>query len=136
MKNNAGLLRGLQYFETVARHNSVKSAARELGVTASAVSRQLRELTASLGEQLVVRAGRGIALTPTGRQLANKLAEAFANLEHSILGVVGAPRPQLRLAVCTSFGPGWLAGRLSDFYRVNPDINIELRLLARTVAAL
>lgn len=128
MKNNAGRLRGLQYFEAVARHNSVKSAAEELGVTASAVSRQLRELTAALGEQLVVRSGRGVAITPTGRQLANKLAAAFANLEQSILGVVGAPRPQLRLAVCTSFGPGWLAGRLSDFHRINPDIDLELRL--------
>lgn len=131
MKKKPSRLRGLQYFETVARHGSVKLAAEELGVTASAVSRQLHELTALLGEQLVSRSGRGIVLTQKGRQLADKLGVAFDALEISVLGVIGKARPQLRLAVCTSFGPGWLVGRLGDFQSNHPDIDIELRLFTR-----
>mgnify|MGYP003780184335 CR=1 FL=1 len=49
---NTRLIRGLHYFEVVARHQSVKVAAAELGVSQSAVSHQLRELTDVLGEQL------------------------------------------------------------------------------------
>ena len=52
---NARLMRGLHYFEAVARLQSVKLAAEELGVSQSAVSHQLRELTEVLGEQLLTR---------------------------------------------------------------------------------
>jgi len=63
---DARLIRSLHYFEAVARHGSLKLAAEELGVSQSAVSHQLRDLTTTLGEQLFIRAGRGIALTDTG----------------------------------------------------------------------
>lgn len=128
MRKNAGLLRGLQYFEAVARHMSVKGAAGELGVTSGAVSRQLRDLTIAVGEQLIARSGRGIALTATGRELAARLSAAFVDLDRSIDDVVGGRKPLVRLAVCTSFGPGWLASRMEGFVIANPDYDLELRL--------
>jgi len=128
---DARLIRSLHYFEAVARHQSLKLAAAELGVSQSAVSHQLRELTTALGEQLFIRAGRGIALTPTGRRLADKLAAAFSGLQSSLDDIVGSGRPSLRLAVCSSFGPGWLIPRLPAFYAANPAINLQLRLYAQ-----
>ena len=128
---DARLIRSLHYFEAVARHGSLKLAAEELGVSQSAVSHQLRELTTALGEQLFIRAGRGIALTPTGRQLAGKLAVMFSGLQSSLDDIVGSNRSSLRLAVCSSFGPGWLIHRLSSFYAANPAINLQLRLYAQ-----
>lgn len=130
MKNNTNLLRGLHYFEAVARTGSVRLAAQALGVTDSAVSRQLRELTGALGEQLVVRAGRGIALTAKGSELAEKLRSTFDDLEATVLSVVGGGRRVLRLAVCTSFGPGWLAQHVGEFVAAHPDIDLETRLYA------
>lgn len=50
---NSRLIRGLHYFEAVARHRSLKAAAEELGVSQSAVSHQIRDLTETLGEQLI-----------------------------------------------------------------------------------
>lgn len=129
-RRHPGLIRGLQYFEAVARHRSVSTAAAELGVSQSAVSHQLRELTGILGEQLVVRSGRGIALTGTGEALAARLSIAFANLHDSIDSVVGTDRRTLRLAVCSSFGPGWLIPRLPRFIEANPSIDLQLRLYA------
>lgn len=128
---DARLIRSLHYFEAVARHQSLKQAAAELGVSQSAVSHQLRDLTTALGEQLFLRAGRGIALTPTGRRLADKLATAFSGLQSSLDDIVGSGRPSLRLAVCSSFGPGWLIPRLPAFYAANPEINLQLRLYAQ-----
>lgn len=128
---DARLIRSLHYFETVARHQSVKLAAEELRVSQSAVSHQLRELTTALGEQLFIRAGRGIALTPTGQRLADKLAATFSGLQSSLDDIVGSGRPTLRLAVCSSFGPGWLIPRLRSFYAANPAINLQLRLYAQ-----
>ena len=128
---NARLIRSLHYFEAVARHQSVKLAAEELGVSQSAVSHQLRDLTMALGEQLFNRAGRGIALTATGQRLADKLAVTFSGLQSSLDDIVGSGRRVLRLAVCSSFGPGWLIPRLAGFYAANPAVELQLRLYAQ-----
>ena len=72
-RGNPTLIRGLHYFEAVARNVSIKKAAAELKVSESAVSHQLRELTDVLGEHLFVRSGRGIALTPVGAKLSHRL---------------------------------------------------------------
>lgn len=125
---NARLIRSLHYFEAVARHQSVKLAAVELGVSQSAVSHQLRDLTDALGEQLLIRAGRGIALTATGQRLAETLAATFSGLQSSLDDIIGNGRPVLRLAVCSSFGPGWLLPRLAGFMAAQPQIDLQIRL--------
>lgn len=128
---NARLIRSLHYFEAVARHQSVKLAADELGVSQSAVSHQLRDLTDALGEQLLARSGRGIALTATGQRLAETLATTFSGLQSSLDDIIGSGRPSLRLAVCSSFGPGWLIPRLGGFMAAHPQIDLQLRLHAQ-----
>ena len=60
----------LQSFVLVARLGSVKAAAAELEVTEPAVSVAVAALRRELGDELFVRNGRGIALTPGGRRLA------------------------------------------------------------------
>jgi len=74
----------LQSFVLVARHGSVKAAAAELDVTEPAVSVAVAALRKELGDELFVREGRGIALTPGGRRLA-----ALAN---EILGLAEQAR--------------------------------------------
>jgi DNA-binding transcriptional LysR family regulator len=127
-RRNAGLIRGLQCFEAVARRGSVKAAAEELGVSQSAISHQLRELTRALGEQLLVRSGRGLAVTPSGQRLAERLSATFANLEASLEDIVGGSAQVFRVAVCSSFGPGWLIPRLEGFIGANPGIALQLSL--------
>ena len=117
---NASLIRGLQYFEAVARHQSVKLAAAELGVSQNAVSHQLRQLTKELGEQLLVRSGRGIVLTPVGQRLAEKLSVTFTSLYSSVVDTVGSGRSTLRLAVCSSCAAGWVIPRLNSFFEQQP----------------
>ena len=68
----------LQSFVLVARHGSVKGAAAELSVTEPAVSVAVSALRKELGDELFVRTGRGIALTPGGRRLAALAGEILA----------------------------------------------------------
>ncbi len=131
-RQSTSIIRGLQYFEAVARHQSVKAAAEELGVSQSAVSHQLRELSSVLGEQLLIRSGRGIAVSPMGQLLAERLSLTFASLQASLDEIVGGESRQiLRLAVCSSFGPGWLVPRLPGFIEANPAIDLQLQLYAQ-----
>src|SRR5258708_493670 len=60
----------LQSFVTVARLGSVKAAARSLGVSEPAVSGAVGALRRELGDQLYVRSGGGLELTPGGQRLA------------------------------------------------------------------
>lgn len=131
MNLRVGNMRALECFEAVARLGSIHAAAGELGVTPSAVSHQLRKLTEHVGERLVVRSGRNIALTPAGQRLAVKLNVAFAQIQRSLSETVGGGRTVLRLAVCSSFAPGWLIGRLKSFLAAQPTIDLQLRMYAQ-----
>src|SRR4051812_41544784 len=73
----------LQSFVLVARHGSVKAAAAELDVTEPAVSVAVAALRKELGDELFVRSGRGIALTPGGRRLAALASEILGLAEQA-----------------------------------------------------
>ncbi|MFO1060854.1 MAG: LysR substrate-binding domain-containing protein [Dongiaceae bacterium] len=123
--------RGLQAFEALARRRSFAGAAEELGVTQSAVSHQLRRLAQELGETLYLQKGGSVALTEAGTQLAERLQAAFREIDLSVAQVVGAGRATVRLAVCSSFAPGWLIGRLGRFVAQQPGIDLQLRMYAQ-----
>jgi LysR family glycine cleavage system transcriptional activator len=70
-------LRALQAFEAVGRLGSVGAAARELGVTPGAISQKVRQLEEHVGAPLIVKDGRGLALSGTGRAYHELVAEGF-----------------------------------------------------------
>jgi len=128
---NTNNLRSLQTFEAVARQLSLTKAAAELGVTQSAVSHQLRRLTDQIGERLLMKSGRNIVLTPAGEALARKLGAAFGDIDRSLSEVIGRNRRLVRLAICSSFAPGWLVPRLPSFHKTNPEVGLQLCMYAR-----
>ena len=73
----------LQSFVLVARLGSVKAAAAELEVSEPAVSVAVAALRKELGDELFVRDGRGIALTPGGRRLAALAGEILGLAEQA-----------------------------------------------------
>jgi DNA-binding transcriptional LysR family regulator len=90
----------LQSFVLVARLGSVKAAAAELEVTEPAVSVAVAALRRELGDELFVRDGRGIALTPGGRRLA-ALAGEILGLAEQARRSVAEPDPHVQV-VATS----------------------------------
>jgi len=73
-------LNTLKAFEAAARHLSFKTAATELGVTAGAVSQQVRKLEQSLGVDLFRRLPHGLLLTPEGGIYLPKITKIFEDL--------------------------------------------------------
>jgi DNA-binding transcriptional LysR family regulator len=88
----------LQSFVLVARHGSVKAAAAELSVTEPAVSVAVSALRKELGDDLFVRTGRGIALTPGGRRLAALANEILALADQARRDIKGSDPFVLRVA--------------------------------------
>src|SRR3954469_5889337 len=89
----------LQSFVLVARHGSVKAAAAELEVTDAAVSVAVGALRRELGDELFVREGRAIALTPGGRRLAALATEILGLAEQARRSVHDSPGAARRVQV-------------------------------------
>lgn len=72
-------IRVLQYFLTVAREESITKAAEALRMTQPPLSRQLKDLEAELGKQLLIRGSKKVTLMEDG-MLLRKRAEELVDL--------------------------------------------------------
>ena len=98
-------------FEATARHLSVKAAAEELCLTASALSHQIKALEGFLDTQLFERSGNRIALTLTGAAYAGKLTHLLDSMQDET-DAVRENRGVLRVLSTPGFAARWLVPRL------------------------
>ena len=122
----------LRAFEASSRLGSFKDAARELSVTPTAISHQIKRLETYLGLALFERLHRSLQLTPAGEALAAEAQQAFRRLgrlldDLRLEGRAAGPH-SLTVSVVPSFATKWLAPRLPDFQLANP--RIALRIIA------
>ena len=120
-------LNAIKAFEAAARHGSFTGAAKELGVTQSAVSRHVLQLEASIGSALCARMRRGIELTPEGAVYAAALRTAFDQIEQQTRRLTSKPSANtLRLKLPPTFAIRWLVPRLARFHAVNRQIDVQI----------
>lgn len=121
-------LKALQAFEAAGRTESFQEAARELNVTPSAISHQVKSLEEFLGVQLFERRTRQNRLTLTGEVYLESIASAFMTMESASRRImVGQGGHELKLAVAPAFLDRWLLPRFHDFTERFPDIEIDIR---------
>src|ERR1700692_746305 len=99
-------LKALEVFEAAARLGGFQKAARELGLTGSAVSHQIRLLEDLVGEPLFTRTGGTPALTRAGATLGRRATAAFREIDAG-LDEIGAARAGA--ALCVSAPPHFAA---------------------------
>lgn len=117
----------LAAFEAASRAGSVTLAARELSLTQSAVSRQIKLLEDQLDVELFARERQTIRLTAAGEAYAREIREALRKISTASFNVRANPRGgTLNLAILPTFGTRWLAPRLPKFFSQNPGITINL----------
>jgi LysR family glycine cleavage system transcriptional activator len=117
----------LRAFEAAARLESFTLAARELHLTQSAISHQIRELEEYFGKSLFFRKNRKVEPTAEGRRLLESLSRVFDVIEAACNEVTLAPSSQVLALHCSpSFAAKWLSPRLPEFIKANPDITIRM----------
>ena len=104
----------LLYFWTVARLGGVTQASEELHLAQSTISGQIRTLEESLDEQLLTKAGRGVALTEVGQVVFRYADEIFTLGRELVSTLKGRPTGKpLRLRVgITDVMPKLISHRL------------------------
>ena len=120
-------LPALRAFEAAARLGSLTAAARELLVSHSAVSHQVKQLQDWLGVALFQRTARGLRLTEAGERYKLAVCEAFRAVAVETARLrAGGDGGNVRLSVLPLFAVAWLVPRLADFWGRHPEIDVTV----------
>ena len=120
-------LNPLRVFEVVARTQNLTTAAQELHVTQSAVSRQIAVLETYLGVELFRRERHGVALTRVGQSYAEHVIPAFEAIAGATDRLVkSTSQGALRVRTYTTFAAKWLIPRLPEFKLRHPSIDVKI----------
>jgi DNA-binding transcriptional LysR family regulator len=126
----------LQAFVRVVETGSFAEAARQLGVTTSAISKRVNQIEAMLEAQLLRRTTRKLTPTDLGSTYYERAAEIitlFEDAEQSIRKGQVKPVGRLRVSSPTSFGVLHLAPAICQFHDRFPSLRIEVILNDRAV---
>jgi DNA-binding transcriptional LysR family regulator len=129
-------LNALNAFIAVARRRSFAAAARELGVSTSALSQSVRQLEARLGVTLLTRTTRTVALTEQGQRLLETAGAAVDQALESMKTVslrAGEVSGRVRLTVPDVAVPLVLSRLLPRFAERHPRVEVEVYVENRFV---
>jgi len=118
-------LNHLASFIHSAETGSFSAAARRLGLTPAAVSKNVARLEASLGLRLFQRSTRSLTLTDGGERFLHQVGGAYATLQDAIAGVAqddGQPSGMLKVGLGVAFGRDYLVPLLTEFLAHHPGV--------------
>lgn len=121
-------------FSKVVESGGFSATARDLGLTPSAVSRQIGHLEDRLGTRLLNRSTRRITLTEVGNAFYEKCSEIskeVSDAEALVLSLADHPQGKLRVAATSAFAKAQLMPILPEFLKRNPELKLSLELTDR-----
>lgn len=125
-------LRGLRAVEAALRLGSFAAAAKELGVTQTAISRLVKEVERQLARPLFERRANQSRPTAFALSLQSGLGDGFRRLEATVAEARRAiDDPTITLSVGPTFAMRWLIPHLTEFHAAHPAIDLRL---ATTIA--
>jgi len=121
----------LRIFHAVADAGSFTHAGHELGLSQSAVSRQISALEQELNVPLFHRHTRGLILTEQGEMLYRTAHDVFTKLaaaQARLMDSKDKPTGELRITTTVGLGSVWLTPRIAEFIDLYPEISVVLLL--------
>lgn len=129
-------LNPLHVFSIVAQHKSLLAASQILGVTQSAVSRQISAIEDFYGCKLFKRKKYGLEVLPFAEDLSREAAKAFDLIERSsekFKNIKDSNENEITIKTYTSFAGNWLIPNLNEFFSLHPDIRIIIKTGAKSI---
>lgn len=118
-----------KYFRRVAKLGSIRRAADELNVAASAISRQIALLEHQFGSPLMVRHPQGIRLTAEGEVFAKYLEENYARYREMLRAMEelsGDNLKTIRVGTAEGVIPEQLPLTTRSFFKAQPGAKVEI----------
>lgn len=126
----------IEAFVRTIEAGSFTQAAKQLGVTKSAISRRVSELETRLGAQLVLRTTRSLSLTEAGEALYQRSVRLLADWNEAEAATMSqncALSGLIRMAAPLSFGVKYLGPAILDFQTDNPDVKFDVDFSDRQI---
>lgn len=120
-------LHALACFEAAGRHANFTRAAKELGVTQAAVSKQMKILEAQLNIRLFLRGNRAVVLTEAGRRFFDGVSSGMKTIGEAVDEISRANEPaELVITTTVAMASLWIMPHIANFHAAHPEISIKL----------
>ncbi|TIX48793.1 LysR family transcriptional regulator [Alteraurantiacibacter aquimixticola] len=119
----------MRAFLAVARAGSYAEAAANTGLSAASLHRAIADLSVALGQRLIDRRGRSIALTTQGQRRARGFGLAMAELRAGLDEVAdwqGKAAGRIVIGAMPLSRARWLPAALAEFTRKRPQVDIAV----------
>ncbi len=124
----------LRAFHAAARHGQFREAARELGLSESAISHQVRRLEDFLHVKLFDRRGPKVRLTEAGGRYFRDIGPAIERIGAATEALIGpSDRARVALTLPPSLAMLWLIPKLARLEQEHPQIELQLVTTTRVV---
>ncbi|MGO1119467.1 LysR family transcriptional regulator [Rhodovibrionaceae bacterium A322] len=126
----------MEVFVRVVQAKSFSGAARNLGLSPSAVSKQIGRLEDRLGARLLNRTTRQLSLTEVGSaffQRSERIITDVSEAELAVSHLHGAPRGTLRVNAPVSYGRRHIAPLIPEFLDGHDEVQLDLTVNDRFV---
>ena len=121
----------LRIFHAAAEAGSFTRAGETLGLSQSAVSRQVIALEQDMQAPLFHRHARGLIMTEQGELLFRTVKDVVQRLEATRIRLADSkerPRGELRITTTVGIGTNWLTPRVGEFLELYPEIRLNVIL--------
>ncbi len=122
-------LASMRIFIAVAETNALNSAARQLELSPSAVSKHIASLENRLGVQLLTRTTRQVALTEVGASYLEHCRQILGDIDQAdaaARSAGGTVQGLLRVEAPPGFAHRHIAPHLPDFIALHPHLSVEM----------
>lgn len=114
-------------FEAAGRHSNFTLAARELGVTQAAVSRQIKALETQLDARLFERGNKAVQLTSEGKKLFDAVTIGLKTIGGAMADITAKSKSnELSITTTVAMASLWAMPHIADFCARHPEIGIKL----------
>jgi DNA-binding transcriptional LysR family regulator len=127
-------LNQLNIFVTVVEQKGFSAASRLLGISPTAVSKQVQSLENHLSVQLIIRTSTTFEVTDVGMLFygnCKKLIKDFSNLEDLTQSFQQEPSGSLRVFSSSAFAETFIVPHMSEFTAIHPKIHLTLDIADR-----
>ncbi|HBQ1079192.1 TPA: LysR family transcriptional regulator [Klebsiella pneumoniae] len=133
--NLSGYLNQFQVLIKVAETGNLSRAARELGLTPSAVSKSLAQLESIVGSAVIVRETRPFQLTAGGRRILQIAHRVISDIEGIAIGnfMADTQTETLRISCSVAFGCTHIPRITGEYQQLHPGVNINVTLDDRLI---
>ncbi len=130
-------LKDFEFIEGVIRAGSIRKAAEDMHITASALNRRINRFEEEFGYEIFERLPRGVRLNPAGEMLlhySRAQCSEFARLKSQVADLSGERRGHVSIACSQALLPFFLPQEVSRYREIHPGVTFTVNARDRVAA--